>query len=250
MTKDCIVLYQFDPVLNLPISEGPYAAKLEVYCRLAGRPYVTELGSTLRSPNSMIPYVRWPDGTLQAESGDIMALMESRSDVPLDRGLDPQRLASGQALAARVELVCYNACLHDRFAAPEGWAVQRPLLQAYVEHIAPWAPGFMMPTILWGVRRKQRKRAAQTMADVPAGHALAIELVEQVSQRLDVADFLCADQPSTVDCSVWGTLVHLAATPVASPSRDALRSHDAVMAWIERVAARADLPLGTLWRTQ
>lgn len=250
MTQELMVLYMFDHALGLPVSESPPAAKIEVYCHLAEVPYVTELGDTRRSPNRMVPYVRLPDGALLAESWDIVDHLEAQSDEPLDRGLDAQVLASGRALAEEIEVVCYNACLHDRFALAEGWAVQRLILEGYVKQLAPRVVHPMIPIILWGVRRKQLRRAADTMADVLAGHALAIGLIEQVGERLEASAFLCGDRPSTVDCAIWATLLHLAATPVASPSRDALRKQGVVVAWIERVAARAGLELGEVWRTQ
>ena len=197
----------------------------------------------------MIPYVRWPDGTLQAESWDILDRLELESDDPLDAGLDAAALASGRALAQAIEVVCYEACLYDRFAHPKGWAVQRLILRSYVEQLAPRAARPLLSLVIWAVRRKQIERAKNTMADVPAGHARAIELVERVAHRLERSAFLCGDQPSTVDCAIWATLVHLGATPVASPSRCALLRQQQVMAWIKRVAERADFTLGTLGTT-
>ena len=88
MTPEPMVLYMFEPALGLPISESPPAAKVQVYCHLTHRPYIARLGDTRRSPNGMIPYVRWPDGTLQAESWDILDRLELESDDPLDAGLD------------------------------------------------------------------------------------------------------------------------------------------------------------------
>src|SRR5688572_6981710 len=128
LTTPPMVLYQFPPALGLPISESPPCAKVEVYLRLMNVPYTTGPGDTRKSPTKMVPYVRWPDGSLQAESGDIISRLEQKAGPErLDAGLDADRLARGRALAERVEGIVYDACLHDRFTSPEGWALQRPI---------------------------------------------------------------------------------------------------------------------------
>lgn len=246
MSSSPIELYMFEPAFGLPVSESPPATKVQLYCHLTGRDYIARLGDTRRSPNHMIPYVRWPDGTWQAESWDILERLEAESDEPLDENLNREALRSGRALAEAVELICYDACLYDRFVRPEGWALQRPILRAYVAQLAPWIAWPMIPLVVWAVRRKQRDRAHVTMADISSGQARVRELVQEVARRLEQAPFLCGDRPSTIDCAIWATLLHLAATPVMSTSRDAVREQPLVMDWIARVAGLAGLEIGSL----
>src|SRR5690554_1625083 len=76
-----LILHQFPPAFGLPISESPPCAKVEAYLRLTKTPYIVGSGDTRRSPNKMVPYIRWPDGTLQGESGDIIARLEQQAQL-------------------------------------------------------------------------------------------------------------------------------------------------------------------------
>ncbi|MFO7567864.1 MAG: glutathione S-transferase C-terminal domain-containing protein [Enhygromyxa sp.] len=234
-----LTLYQFPPALGLPISESPPCAKVEVYLRLVGRPYTLELGDTRRSPNKMVPFVRWPDGTLQGESGDIIGRIEAEQK--LDAELDPDRLAHGQRVAARVEEVVYDACLYDRFVDPVGWRLQRPITRGL---IAQFIPAFVAPLATVVVRWKQVRRAKSgEMGDPKTGYAAAIEALEQTAALLGSDPYLCGDRPSTVDCAIWPNVVHLAATPNSSPARDAARAHTSLQAWMLRFGVGVGMPI-------
>ena len=239
-----LVLSRFPPAFGLPISESPPAAKVALYLRLTKTPHTLAVGSTLSSPNGMVPYVRWPDGRLQAESGDIIADLEVRCG--LDRGVAPAALDRGRRLAEQVELTCYDACLHDRFTLADGWRVQKPVTAAYVAHLLP---SVLVPLALPWVRWKQMRRAArQTMADPAAGHAASIAVIESISACLRDQSFVCGDRPSTVDCAIWPNLLHVAATCNPTPPREAVRSSRLLVDWIERLAGLADYTLGQAWK--
>lgn len=241
MTSDAepLTLFQFPPAFGLPISESPPCAKVEVYCRLTETPYSLDLGDPRKSPNKMVPFVRWPDGTLQGESGDIVDRLERHAR--LDDGLPAEGLEAGRALAARVEDVVYDACLYDRFVVPEGWLWQRPVTRRLLSRLLP---AFLVPLATPVVRRQQVRRARRgEMADVERGYANAVTTIERVAERLVDAPYLCGAHPSTVDCAVWPNLVHVAATPNASPARDAVRHNGRLQDWMLRFGERARLPL-------
>jgi glutathione S-transferase len=243
-----LVLYQFAPALGLPISESPPCAKVEVYCRLMGIPYSLGPGDIRKSPNGLVPFVRHPDGSLQAESGDILRRLEEERDPAkrLDAGLDPEALATAHALAARVEGIGYEACLFDRFADPAGWAHQKPITLALIRRFLPRS---IAPVVLPFVRWKQVIRARRAgMRDVAAGHAASVEALRAVSERLEASPFLAGDTPSTADCGAWPNVLHIAATPNSSPPREAARRDDRLAAWVERVAERGGCKLPPSWR--
>lgn len=234
-----LTLFQFPPALGLPISESPPCAKVEVYCRLTQTPYTLELGDTRMSPNKMVPFVRWPDGTLQGESGDIIDQIEQHAG--LDEGLDVERLEAGRALAARVEDVVYDACLYDRFVVSEGWLLQRALTRRLLARLIP---GLLVPLATVVVRRQQVRRARRgEMADAEKGYASAVSIIERVAELLGDDPYLCGERPSTVDCAVWPNLVHVAATPNGSPARAAVWRDLRLQAWMLRLGERAGLPL-------
>src|SRR5690554_190001 len=94
-----LVLHQFPPAFGLPISESPPCAKVEAYLRLTKIPYTVAPGDIRRSPNKLVPYIRWPDGTLQGESGDIIARLEGQAQ--LNAALDERLRGLGEPRALR-----------------------------------------------------------------------------------------------------------------------------------------------------
>lgn len=225
-----IVLHQFPPAFGLPISESPPCGKVEAYFRLTGTAYVIGSGDTRRSPNKMVPYVRWPDGTFQGESGDIIARLEATKC--LDAPFDLKRLERGHALAAHVEEVVYDACLYDRFVVSAGWAYQYSIT---LRLVTQFVPAFLAPLAVFLVRRQQIQRARRgVMSDPAHGYAVAVEAIRQVEELLGDELFLCGEQPGTVDCAIWANLVHTAATPNGSPPREAVRNSAVLLAWMLR----------------
>jgi glutathione S-transferase len=234
-----IILYQLPAAMGLPISESPPCAKVEVYLRLTNTPYQEALGDTRKSPTRLVPFVRWPDGELQAESGDIIARIEK--DARLDAGLDPERLTRGRQVAALAEEIVYDACLYDRFVTPEGARLQGPLTTALVARFVPsWLAPLGAMYVDWTqVRRANRGR----MANPEAGYAAALDAIDQIVALLGDDPFLCGDRPSTVDCAIWPLIVHAGATPNRTPLRDAPAAHPKLVEWVLRFGDRAGCPI-------
>ena len=234
-----LILYQFPPAMGLPLSESPPCAKVEVYLKLTNTPYELALGDTRKSPTKMIPFVRWPDGELQAESGDIIARLEK--DAKLDEGLDPQRLARGKQLADLAEEIIYDACLYDRFVIPEGAKLQRPLTTAL---LARFLPRFLAPLAAIYIDYTQVRRAKRGKMDNPEeGYALALDTIDKIVELLGDDPYLCGDHPSTIDCSIWPLIVHAGATPNRTVLRDAPASKPMLIDWVVRLGDRLGFPI-------
>ncbi|TXD41797.1 glutathione S-transferase family protein [Lujinxingia vulgaris] len=238
-----LFLYQLPPALGLPFSESPPCAKVEIYLRLTHTPYEARIGDTRTSPNAMAPFVRWPDGRLQAESSEIIAHLEANSGLlsptrsPLDQDLDPERLSRARALATLIEEVAYDACLHDRFVSPEGWRLQRPITRELVAHFIP-AP--LAAPAAEVIRLQQIRRAARgPMRHPSSGYRLACDAIDQVEALLGNDAYLTGERPSTADCSIWAHLIHTAATPNDSPTRRTLRRSRPLLDWLLRLASDA-----------
>ncbi|WP_146158536.1 glutathione S-transferase family protein [Enhygromyxa salina] len=225
--------------MGLPLSESPPCAKVEVYLVLTGTPFEEVVGDTRKSPTKLVPYVRWPNGELQAESGEIIARLEET--IGLDAGIDPERLARGRELAALAEEIVYDAILHDRFITPEGARLQRPLTEALVRH---FVPGFLAPLAAIYVDYTQRRRAMRTrMVDPELGYAAAFDVIAQIVGLLGDDPFLCGEEPCTVDCSIWPLVVHAGATPNRTPLRDVLRTYPTLVEWVVRFGERLGRPI-------
>lgn len=231
-----LVLYQLPAAMGLPLSESPPCAKVEVYLRVTKTPYTTELGDTRKSPTKLVPFVRWPDGELQAESGDIIARIEQSTG--LDNGLSDERLARGKALVDKAEALIYDACLYDRFADPQGARLQRPLT---VNLVARFIPRFLAhiaaPILDYKQARKAKKKS---MANPRKGHAAAVATIDEIVALLGDDLFLCGAKPSTVDCAIWPLIVHAGATPNPSPLRDAPGQRPTLVDWVVRFGELID----------
>ncbi len=233
-----ITLYQFPEAFGLPVSVSPYCAKVELYFRLTGRAYRTAKGNVFKSPNKKVPYVGWPDGTMQAESADIIARLEAEGPA-LDEGLDPAALERGRELERAAEAVLYYSCLYSRFADDDGWVHQRPSVKALV-------PGLLSPILCPVIRRSQVKLCAENGFDSDGAYSKAIAVTGRIGEALGDQDFMLGDRPRTPDCGVWANLMQVAWTVVPSPARAAVRDHAELMDYIRRVAARADMTLPAL----
>lgn len=231
-----ITLYQFPPAYGLPVSVSPYCAKVELYLRLTDRTYGVAHGDVRKSPNKKVPYVRWPDGALEAESGAIIARLEA--DGPrLDDGLSEADRATGAALEARAEREIYFATLYARFTESAGWAHQ----QAAVRQLLP---GFLAPLLLPIIRRSQVKLCRHNGFATAADYAKGTDAVSAISAALGDKPFLLGDAPRTADCAVWGQVLQCAWSANPSPPREAIRGDARLMAWLRRLAERAEIAIG------
>jgi glutathione S-transferase len=210
-----------------------------LYFRLTDREYETKAAYIPKSPNKRVPYVRGVGDGLLADTHEIISALEAAKP-SLDEGLDDEMRSAGQDIEKRVQEGLYFACLYSRFVEPEGWVHQKPAVKAVV----PW---FLAPILVPVIRKGQIKAcAANGFEDPKAGYARAEETAERVAKFLGDKPFLLGEEPRVADCAVWANTLHNAYTPSANPARAAVRSHANVMAYIQRVAARAQLELPTL----
>ncbi len=230
-----ITLYQFAPSFGLPVSVSPFCAKLELYLRLTGRDYVTAAGDVREAPNGTVPYVRWPDDTIQGESDDIIARLEAEGPA-LDAGLAESERARGRELQALAEDIVYYACLYARFVEPAGWAHQKAAVRALL-------PVLLAPVLMPVIRRSQRKRCRDHGFVDVSGYARAEQAVAQLDAALSDQDYLLGDTPRVTDCAVWANLLATAFTSSDNAGRAAVRARPRLMAYLPRLAARGDLSL-------
>ncbi len=196
-----VTLYQFPTAFDLPLSVSPYCAKVEAYLRLTGREYQTEVGVVFKSPNRKVPYLRLPDGSMMADSGDIIARLEQEGPA-LDGSLSREERADSKHLIGLAQDHLYFGVLHSRFGPEDGWTHQRPTVQAMVPSLLGWA---LVPII----------RKSQLSVCAKAGHVdhessveRSLPVLRELSDLLsDGRAFLLGEQPHVVDCAVFGPLV-------------------------------------------
>lgn len=233
-----ITLHELPSGFGLPVSVSPYCAKVEVYCRLTGRPYDKTSGDIRKSPNRLVPYVKWPDGSVTAESDAIIARLEAQGDA-LDAGLSPEDKVRGDGAAMLAQTVLYYACLYARFADPAGWAHQKLLFKKML-------PALLRPIVVPMIRKSQIKKCAEHGFASAASYAAGIEAASTLSNEIGDKPFLLGDEPRIADCAVWANVMQTAYTLSPNPPRDAVRNDPILMGYIQRMADRANLEMPPL----
>ena len=228
-----ITMYQFPTAYGMDFSVSPYCAKLELYFRLTDREYGTAKGNVLKSPNKLVPYVRWEDGTLEAESDEIIGKLEKLGPT-LDEGLSADAKARGEEIEALAQDAIYFSCLYHRFADDETWRYQRETVRALV----PWV---LSPILTRVIRRGQVKKCEQAGFENISDYQKGLAAVRALSDALSVHDFILGDKPRTADCAVWGNLANCASTATPSPVRNAIRKDDKLTTYIHRLSQMSGL---------
>ena len=233
-----ITLYQLPTAFDLPVSVSPYCAKVELYLRLTERTYETKQGNLFQSPNRKVPYVRWEDDTISAESGEIIARLESTGRA-LDAGLEAELAAVGRQMEALCEDVVYWACLYSRFVRPSGWEHQKVSVRSLV-------PALLSPILVPLIRRSQVKLCAKHGWTSDNAFATAVEAIGKISEQIGDSGFLLGNTPHVADCMVWASLMHTSQTLADNPARAAVRGDARLISYIDRLADRAKLTLPPL----
>lgn len=228
-----ITMYQFPRAYGQDFSVSPYCAKLELYFRLTDRKYETANGNVLKSPNKLVPYVRWEDGTLEAESDQIIGKLEKLGPT-LDAGLSAEAKARGEELAALAQDAIYFSCLYHRFADDDTWRYQRETVHALV----PWV---LSPILSRVIRRGQVRKCEDAGFKDPSDYQKGLAAVQALSSALSGHDFILDDKPRAADCTVWGNLANCASTATPSPVRNAIRKDDGLSTYIRRLSQMSGL---------
>jgi glutathione S-transferase len=228
-----ITMFQFPTAYGQDFSVSPYCAKLELYFRLTNRKYETKNGNVLKSPNKLVPYVRWEDGALEAESDAIIDKLESLGPT-LDEGLSQEAKARGEQLTAIAQDAIYYSCLFHRFADDDTWRYQRET----VRELVPWV---LSPVLTRVIRRDQVRKCEDAGFQDPSDYQKGLAAVQALSDALAGHDFILDDKPRTADCAVWGNLANCASTATPSPVRNAIREDAGLTTYIRRLSEMSGL---------
>jgi glutathione S-transferase len=230
-----ITIYQFPTAFDLPVSVSPYCAKLEAYLRATGRDYRLATGDVRKSPNKAVPYVAWGDGRITADSEAIIAELEN-NDSALDRGLSAADVELAAELRKHAEGAVYYACLYSRFVEDAGWKHQRATVREIV-------PALIAPILVPIIRRSQVKKCAENGFSSRDDYGQAVKAVHAIRDALGDKPFLLGEELRTVDCAVWGQLLHAAYTKSENPIRHAVRMEPTLMDYLARVANKVGFEL-------
>lgn len=220
-------------------SHSPFCVKAMCLLQLSGLEWQPEyVNDPRKMPLSRLPVLRTGD-RLIPDSAHIQDYLESQG-AKLHVGMTEQDKARAHALVCMVESTFHSVLIIDRWLVDESWKHTR---KAFFGEI-PWI-------IRGPLTRKLRKNIrTKMMADGAAQFSEAERLdhmthdLNALTMQLGDKAFLFGDVPSAADAAIAPFLDMILSLPVKTGSRDMLRNHDSLPAYVARVRA-AIYPGGT-----
>lgn len=229
-----IVVHGFAPMPPLP-SPSPFCIKLETWLRMAQFAYEARADyNPFRAPKGKAPYVTLEDGTVLADSHQIIKVLSGRPAVTLDRWIGGRERTTTTLVQRTVESHLYNAILYTRWVEPAGFAI---LKGAYF--------GNYKPPARWVIPHMARRKIRKTLQlEGTSRHTIA-EILGGVEEDLDALQFTLADRPffcgdkaSTADAIAYGALASIHFGPFPGPIQDQFRTRPKLVRFVERMRER------------
>jgi glutathione S-transferase len=225
-----IILWQMQPVWGLP-NASPFCMKLETWLRMAGIAHVTRtISGRPKSPSGKVPYIEHPDGSLSCDSSVIIERLTRERSVTLDDFMTDAQRVQALLLQRLFEDDLYFVILHDRWVDDAGWAITR---DAYFAQL-PW----IVRTLVVPMIRRQVIAAARGQGvsrfSAEERERRIIADVRAIAGLLGDRDFFMG-QPSSVDAIAHAFLANVLSAPIPGPLQAAVRSHERLVAYCERM---------------
>lgn len=212
--EDHIYLVQF-PRCGSIVSTSPFAIKLETWLRFTKLPYTNVSNEfTIGSVKGQIPFIEL-NGQQFADSQAVIEMLIEKYKIQIDAGLTERQQAEVRAFKVFIEESLQRVVVYDRsqdntwFATPDGFIENLTGIKRY---------GFQY--FVNGQIRKQLRDMlyAQGMGrNSPAEvDAIAKKNLTALSVLLGDKNYLYGDAPTTIDATLFGTLVSLYDPPLNS----------------------------------
>lgn len=216
-------------------SASPFCMKAICMLRAAGLPFeILETGDPRKAPKGKLPVLE-ADGEIIADSEQIRAYIETRSDFDFDDGLSENDRAVSRALIRMVEEHLYFAIVADRWGEDDNW---QHIRAAFLSDI-PWLMRGLVTRIV-------RKQAMQQLHGQGIGRHSREERFDRVRRDivaikaiLSDTPFLFGEAPSAADYSVVPMLRAAIVTPVQKPLGAFITNDPILMAYVDRMIRRS-----------
>ena len=212
---------------------SPFCLKLETYLRMTRIPYTPKPAAFGKAPKGKIPFIE-EDGVFLGDSQLIIEHLKRKHGDTLDAKLGAQDIAKGHLVRRVLEESLYWQIIHERWVAPEGWRVYKPIFEAL---FPPVVGALIVPMIRRGVTKAMhtqglgRHRPEEILemgkADVSA-----------VAAVLGDKPFLLGDTPTSFDAAFYAFIVSILVFPVDSPLRKYTQGQQNLVRYCERVQQR------------
>ncbi|KAI6187488.1 hypothetical protein M3Y98_00249200 [Aphelenchoides besseyi] len=195
--EDHIYLVQF-PRCGSIVSTSPFAIKLETWLRFTKLPYTNVSNElTIGSAKGQIPFIEL-NGQQYADSQAIIEMLIEKYKVPIDNELNDRQKAEVRALKVMIEESLQRVAVYDRsqdnswFASPDG----------FIENVQ----GLRDILYAQGMGRNSPAEVDE----------IAKKDLNALSTWLGDKNYLYGDRPTTIDATLFGTLVSLYDPPLNS----------------------------------
>jgi glutathione S-transferase len=216
-------------------SLSPFCMKVEVYLKLQKIPYRARVGDPRKAPKGKMPFIVEGDAKI-ADSSAIFDYLETKSDHPLDRGLDAAGRARAHVLQRTLEESLYWPLLWSRWADDDGWNGLRP----YIEALVPAPLRWFVPALI------RKKIVAATVAQGIGRHTrdeifgLGTADIAAIASALGEREYLVDDQLRTIDVIAYSFLKNIMLWSPPTPLSAAAAAVPALQAYVKRIGARVE----------
>jgi glutathione S-transferase len=187
--------------------------KVETYLRMAHIPFeIKILQDPRKAPKGKLPFIV-DDGKTIADSSLIIDYLCKKYGDKLDAHLSKEQKAQALALKHLAEEHLYWIIVYSRWVDPAGWAIIKPAFFAAL-------PGFMRNFIAEMIRKDMIKASKahglgrHTPEEV---YQFGVEDLTAISHTLGDKPFMLGDKPTSLDATIYASLMNILHTPVESP---------------------------------
>ncbi|MDP2305624.1 MAG: glutathione S-transferase family protein [Pseudomonadota bacterium] len=227
-----LIVHQPPPVWGLA-SAGPFCVKLQAWLRLAGIPYDVGAADPHKGPKGKVPWIE-DGGVRLGDSELIIAHLAAKHRVDLDGWLDPRQQATARLVRRTLEEATYFSLVYSRWIEDENWT-----------HYAPYFLGLFPPVVGSVVVPMIRRKVRAALHAQGTGrharddiHAMANADFDAVATILGDNVYLLGERPSSVDATVYAFTHSILAFPRETPISSHVRTHPALVAYVDRFHAR------------
>lgn len=236
MSAAPVLLQKFLPAWDLP-DFSPFCFKAEVYLKLAGIPYTTELADSRKAPKNKLP-VLVDSGRTIADSSAIIEHLERTREKPLDSALTPRQRAIATAVRAMLEEKLYFVIVYERWKLDANWAIYKPQFKELAVRLG-------VPSLLHGIVLAQvRKQMLTALQGQGIGRHTPDEIVAMAKSILDAVAELCEGpyffgaQPTTLDATVYAFVQSILGAPFEGPIKEHAQRCAKLRPYCEHMQAR------------
>ena len=226
-----ITLYNFGPFYDLA-DPSPFCLKVHAYLTAAGLEFKTESGTNhLRNaPKGKLPYID-DDGTIVADSNDIIEYFEKKNGNVVDGDLNAEQKAITRAYIKMMDENLYWCMVHSRWISEQGW----PTIKENFFGSMPFPLKLFLP----GVLRKGVKKALHM-------HGLGRHSEEEIltiakkditalSDFLGSKDYFLINKPTTLDITAYAFLAELILAPLDTDINKLAKSFENLVTFVNRM---------------